>query len=143
MDQNKKSIITQEYVQTLAEIKKHIQEAQIKAVISVNKELLKLYWFIGKTIAERQVDSNWGSNIVEQLAQDLQDSFPGMGGFSRTNVFRMKAFFSAYEKIPQAVGHIDELPIFNIPWGHNVVLLEKVKDISQRLWYANKAIENA
>ncbi|MFH1644687.1 MAG: PDDEXK nuclease domain-containing protein [bacterium] len=75
------------------------------------------------------------------MAKDLQNSFPGMGGFSRTNVFRMSAFYRAYEKIPQAVGKIDLLPIFKIPWGHNTILLERLKSEKERLWYAEKSLE--
>lgn len=131
-----------EYAQTLFDLKKRISEAQIKAAISVNKELIKLYWSIGETLAEKQDSKKWGTKVIEQLAQDLQNSFPAMGGFSRTNVFRMKAFFLAYKTVPQAVGLIDDRPIFLIPWGHNAVLLEKLKDNKERLWYAQKTIEH-
>lgn len=135
-------VSTKEYAETLLDIKKHIQEAQSKATMSVNKELLKVYWYIGKTIAQKQTANGWGSGIVEKFANDLQKEFPGLGGFSRTNVFRMKAFFEAYEKIPQAVGQLESLPIFDIPWGHNALLIERVKNFDLRLWYAQKAIEN-
>src|SRR5579872_3343792 len=131
-----------DYIQTLSTIKAEIQQAQIKAILSANKELIKLYWHIGKIIAEKQKASGWGSNTIEALAQDLQEAFPGLEGFSRRNVFRMRAFYLAYEKVPQAVAQIEILPIFNIPWGHNAVLLEQVKDHDQRLWYAQRAIEN-
>lgn len=136
------TIVATDYAQTVSAIKLHIQQAQIKAVLSANKELIKLYWSIGKIIAEKQRTSGWGSSTIEKLAHDLQSTFPGLQGFSRTNVFRMRAFYASYEKIPQAVGQIDELPIFNIPWGHNTVLLEQVKDNDQRFWYAQRAIEN-
>ena len=145
---NKKSIKSnkvispKEYIQTLTKIKKQVQEAQVKAILSANQELLKLYWYIGKTIAEKQEEKGWGSKIIEKLAQDLQHEFPGISGFSKRNIFRMQAFFVAYQKVPQAVAQLDILPVFNIPWGHNAVLLEKLKDKRQRLWYAEKAIEN-
>jgi predicted nuclease of restriction endonuclease-like (RecB) superfamily len=137
-----KKVTTQEYMQVLSNLKKEVQGVQVKAALSVNKELLSLYWLIGKTIIETQEKEGWGASIIENLADDLQKEFPGIAGFSRTNIFRMKAFFTAYEKVPQAVGQIENLPIFKIPWGHNVVLLEKVKDTLQRLWYAQKTIEN-
>lgn len=70
-------ISTKEYAQTLAELKKHIQKAQVKAALSANKELIKLYWTIGKTIAEKQETSGWGSSVIESLAKDLQAMFPG------------------------------------------------------------------
>ncbi|CDK30839.1 PDDEXK nuclease domain-containing protein [Candidatus Babela massiliensis] len=84
---------------------------------------------------------HWGTKVIEQLANDLQSSFPGMGGFSKRNVFRMRAFYLAYQKVPQAVAQLDNLPIFNIPWGHNAILLEKIKNNKERLWYAQKTIE--
>lgn len=131
-----------EYAQTLSDLKNKIQEAQIKAVLAANKELLKLYWTIGQTIASKQEENGWGSNIIEKLANDIQNAFPGISGFSKRNVFRMRAFYLAYQKMPQAVAQIDESPIFRIPWGHNAVLLEKVKDDKERLWYAQKTIEH-
>lgn len=138
----KSNVSIEDYAQTLADLKKKIQEAQTRAIFSVNKELIKLYWEIGQTLDEKQKVSKWGSNIIEGLAKDLQNEFPGIAGFSRTNIFRMKAFYLAYEKVPQAVGLIYDLPIFRVPWGHNAVLLDKVKNIQERLWYAQKAIEN-
>ncbi len=135
------NLLTKEYVQILSDIKKQIKTAQIKAVSSVNKELIRLYWSIGKAVVEKQKKYDWGSNFLERLSKDLQNSFPGTGGFSRTNIFRMRAFYKAYEKIPQAVGKIDLLPVFKIPWGHNAMLLEKTKSEKERLWYAEKALE--
>lgn len=132
--------IDKDYVSTLAELKQQVREAQLKAAISVNKKLIQLYWTIGKTIAEKQEKSGWGSNVIERLAHDLQKEFPGISGFSRANVFRMKAFFLAYEKVAQAVRQLDTLPVFQIPWGHNIVVLQKVKNEQERLWYAEKTI---
>ncbi|HLJ31406.1 MAG TPA: PDDEXK nuclease domain-containing protein [Candidatus Babeliales bacterium] len=135
------SVPTQEYIQTLVDLKQYVQEAQIKATFSANKELMCLYWSIGKIINEKQTLSGWGTKLIEQLAEDLQNTFPGIGGFSRANIFRIKAFFASYEIVAQAVRQFESLPIAMIPWGHNVVLIQKLKDIKQRLWYAQKAIE--
>jgi len=133
----------QEYAATFAEIKKQIKEAHVKALLSVNKELLALYWFIGKTVVEREQKGGWGAQVIEKLAQDLQREFPGIKGFSRSNVFSMKAFYLAYQPIVQeAPGQLQNLPVFTIPWWHNVILLTKVKDNQERLWYAQKALEN-
>lgn len=143
-EQSKKSVpvaSTQEYLQTFMNIKQQVQQAQIKATLSVNKELMLLYWSIGRVITERQEADGWGTKAVEQLAQDLQDEFPGIGGFSRANVFRMKSFFLSYTIVAQAVRQLEDLPIMMIPWGHNVVLLQRLKDNDQRFWYAKKAIE--
>ena len=145
---NKKSIKSnkvispKEYIQTLTKIKKQVQETQIKSILAANKELLKLYWFIGETIVEKQQESDWGSQVIEKLAKDLQNEFPGIAGFSRANIFYMRAFYLAYEKVQQAVGQLEDMPISRIPWGHNVILVTKLKDNNKRLWYAQKAIEN-
>lgn len=135
-------ISTKEYTKIFSEIKQHIQESQIKAAIAANRELTLLYWAIGKQISEAQDKSGGGTNFIEKLAHDLQADFPGIAGFSRSNLFRMKAFFDAYAKSRTAVRQIENLPIFSIPWGHNVILLEKIKGIEERLWYTQKAIEN-
>lgn len=86
----------------------------------------------------RQEAHGWGDSILLRLAKDLHAAFPGVSGFSRTNLYRMRAFFLAYreqgENVPQAVGQI--------PWGHNIALLEKVKTPSERDWYAHAAVEN-
>jgi predicted nuclease of restriction endonuclease-like (RecB) superfamily len=124
-------------------IKQQIKEAQIKAAIAANRELTLLYWSIGKQISEIQNKGKWGTNFIEKLAHDLQTDFPGIAGFSRANLFRMKAFFDAYSKSRAAARQIvEELPIFRMPWFHNVVLLQKLKDNEERLWYAQKTIEN-
>src|SRR5579863_3596236 len=139
---NSKTLAPEEYVKVLLEIKQHIREAQNKAAFSVNKELLKLYWSIGQTISKQQKANGWGSKSVEKLAEDIQKAFPGLEGFSRSNIFRIQAFFTAYELVAQAARQLDDLPIFNIPWFHNIIIMQKVKDTEQRLWYAYKAIEN-
>ncbi len=137
-----KSIELREYAQVLADVKKRIQEAQVKAVLSASKELIKLYWYIGEVLAEKQKQGKWGTSVIENFAKDLQSSFPGMGGFSRANLFKMRALYLAYEKVSQAVRQFEDTPIFNIPWGHNVILLTKLKDTDERFWYAQKAIEH-
>jgi predicted nuclease of restriction endonuclease-like (RecB) superfamily len=137
-----KPVALKEYVYFLSDIKKTIQQAQVQAVLAANKELIKLYWSIGKMMVEKQQEYEWGSNIIESLANDLQHAFPGLGGFSRTNVFNIRAFYVAYEKVQQAVGQIEDTPLFAIPWGHNVVLLNRLKDNDRRFWYAQKSIIN-
>jgi len=131
-----------EYQSTLLDLKKKIRESQLKAMTFVNKELIRLYWTIGKTIIEKQEKSGWGSNVIEKLAKDIQNAFPGIEGFSRANIFRMKGFFSAYEKVAQAVRQLESLPVFSIPWGHNIILMQKIKNSDERLWYASKVIEH-
>src|ERR1700722_11467451 len=106
---------------------------------------MHLYWNIGKTITEKQETSDWGTSIIEKLAKDLQNAFPGIEGFSRTNIFRMRAFYTAYRNNPPAGGQLQESPpeiFFNIPWRHNSVLVEKIKNHEERIWYAQKTIEH-
>ncbi len=133
---------TVEYTKFITSLKAKIRSSQIKAVVSVNSELIKLYWEIGKEIVEKQEQGGWGSKVLEKAAKELQNEFPGIEGFSRANIFRMKAFFMAYEKVAQAVRQFESLPVFGIPWGHNILLLQKIKDSNERLWYASKTIEH-
>ena len=93
-------------------------------------------------IEEKQEQEGWGSKVLEKVAKDLQNEFPGIEGFSRRNMFIMRAFYQAYEKVQQVVAQLDNLPIFSIPWGHNALILEKIKDTAKRLWYASKVIEH-
>ena len=137
-----KSLELQKYAQTLLEIKQRIQQAQVKALTAINTELLKLYWDIGKIISQKTEENQWGAQTVEKLAEDLKNIFPGMSGFSRSNVFKMKSFYTTYEIVSRTVRQLEDMPIFSIPWGHNVVLITKVKSIEERLWYAQKIIQN-
>ncbi len=135
-------IIPDGYRALLEELKTRIRSAQTKAAVRVNEELIKLYWEIGCEIVGRQEKETWGTQVIDRLAKDLQNSFPGVGGFSRANVFKMRAFYLAYAKVSQAVRQIDELPFFRIPWGHNVILLTKLKKDAHRLWYAEQTVAN-
>jgi predicted nuclease of restriction endonuclease-like (RecB) superfamily len=135
--------LSKEYASTLTDLKKTIQESQLRAITSANKELIRLYWLVGKTIVEKQEKSGWGTKFIERLARDIQNAFPGIEGFSRTNIFRMRAFYLAYCNCLTAVGQLEnELePFFNLPWGHNFILLDKLKSFEERRWYAQKAME--
>lgn len=126
-----------EYADIITDLKKQIQETQLKAAISVNKELVFLYWKIGHQIIERQKDHGWGSKFIEKVAQDLRSAFSNMRGFSLRNVQYMVMFAKAYPEI-----EIVQQLVAQIPWGHNVLLLSKLCDEKSRLWYVNKIIEN-
>ncbi len=134
------SEITQhtDYRAALATIKQRIQAAQTRAVLAVNAELLGLYWDIGRQLDAWQRERAWGSAVVEQMALDLQASYPGMKGFSRTSLFAMRqfyAFFSPqFEVVPQPVGQM--------PWGHVRTLLAKVKSVDLVLLYAQACAEH-
>jgi predicted nuclease of restriction endonuclease-like (RecB) superfamily len=129
------------YPQILKNIKVRIHEAKVKASLNVNQELIKLYWEVGQIISEKQKNEKWGSGVIDKLGKDLQKDFPGIEGFSRGNIFFMRSFYLAYQKVQQAARQFETLPIFHIPWWHNVILLTKLKDNGQRLWYAKRAIE--
>jgi predicted nuclease of restriction endonuclease-like (RecB) superfamily len=150
------------YTTLLADLKARVRAAQLRAVVSVNRELILLYWDIGRIIVEAQTTRGYGKQVVERLAEDLHEAFPKMDGFSPRNVWRMRAFYLAWteesQKRQQPVGKLDskilpqlvaELdghnlpqPVAEIPWGHNVLLLEKIPNPILRLWYAHKVIEH-
>ena len=137
----KTDIIPSGYKDLLNDLKERIRSSQLKAAVKVNQELIKLYFEIGKKIVKKQSQDKWGSKIIEKLCKDLQNLFPGIKGFSRSNILYMKAFYLAYEKVQQAVGQFEKLPIFRIPWGHNIALITRIKDGKKRLWYAEMIIQ--
>lgn len=128
------------YYKFISQLKDKIRSTQLRAAVSVNKEMVLLYWEIGEEIVNKQKQEGWGTKTLEKVALDLQNEFPGVEGFSRSNLFRMKAFYLAYEKVAQAVRQLEDLPIFSIPWGHNIVLVQHIKTEKERLWYAGMTI---
>ena len=125
------------YRQLLDNVRTRIRAAQLRAALAVNRELVLLYWQIGREILARQESGGWGAKVVDRLAEDLRREFPQMRGLSRSNLSYMRSFAEAYpqeEIVQQLVGQI--------PWGHNTVLLDKLKKSEERLWYARRAIEN-
>lgn len=139
-----------DYMLVLGRLKRRITEAQNRAALAVNRDLIALYWHVGATIAQRQANAGWGNGVVERLAHDLRGAFPGLEGFSPRNIWRMRAFFLAWSQAPakltQAVADTSgrqaakKLPqaVAEIPWGHNTVLLEQLKRTEDRLWYAEQ-----
>jgi predicted nuclease of restriction endonuclease-like (RecB) superfamily len=125
------------YRDLLEDLKNQIRLSQMQAAISVNREMLLLYWYIGKEILARQREQGWGSKVLERLSQDLKREFPDMKGFSLSNLKYMRAFAEAWTDI-----QISQRALANLPWRQNVALLEKLKDPNERLWYAEKAVEN-
>jgi predicted nuclease of restriction endonuclease-like (RecB) superfamily len=126
-----------DYAAWLVELKARIHSAQQRATLAVNRELVALYWQIGRDILTRQSNEGWGAKVIERLALDLRNAFPDMKGFSRANLMYMRAFADAWPDasiVQQAVGQL--------PWGHNLVLLTKLKTAEQRLDYAQRAIEH-
>ena len=109
-------------------LKQKIQEARLCAAISVNQKLIQLYWEMGEVIVENQKTQKWGARVLESLGKELQKSFPGMAGFSRANLFKMRAFYLAYQKVSRGVRQFGDLPIAQIPWVHNLLLITKIKE---------------
>jgi predicted nuclease of restriction endonuclease-like (RecB) superfamily len=129
--------ISKEYKDFLCEVKARIKNTRLRAALAVNQEIIRFYWELGKLIIEKQKASNWGDKLIEVLAVDLKNSFPETQGFSRSNLHSMRKFAEVYPsfKIVQALPG-------QLPWTHNLVLLEKTKSRQARLWYAQKAIDN-
>jgi predicted nuclease of restriction endonuclease-like (RecB) superfamily len=127
-----------EYEIFLLNLKKRIQQTQVKAALAVSQELIMLYWSIGQDIVKAQQEYTWGDKVLEQIAKDLKAALPAVTGFSKANLYRMRAFYIAYPDDSQIVAQLAR----QLPWGHNVVLLEKIKDHNQRLWYAKQTLEN-
>ncbi len=125
--------INKDYVQFFNQLKEHIKNSQIRAALSVNFELIKLYWHIGKQIIEKQ--TKWGSKFLKSLSLDLQNCFPGIKGFSLRNLERMRQFAVLYPELS-----ITTQPVSQLPWGHILVLIQRVKDEKSRDWYIHQAI---
>ena len=125
------------YADLLEDLKARIRQAQVRAALSVNRELVLLYWHIGKEILQKQEQEGWGTKVIDRLALDLAREFPEMKGFSPRNLKYMRAFAEAWtdEQIVQEV-------LAQITWYHNITLLEKVKDPPERLWYVEQTIEH-
>jgi predicted nuclease of restriction endonuclease-like (RecB) superfamily len=128
-----------EYTEWLLNLKDKIRTTQLKAALSANSVVIRLYWELGKEIYEKHVISKWGNAVVDSLAADLKNEFPTIGGFSRRNLFYMKSFYMFYkedfEKVQQLVAQI--------PWGHNIVIFSKVNDVSEAMFYLTNTLENS
>ena len=125
------------YADWLVDLKARIHSAQQRAALAVNRELVLLYWQIGRDILARQAEQGWGAKVIERLAHDLRTAFPEMKGFSPRNLKYMRAFGEAWpdEEFVQAV-------LAQLPWYHQLALLDKLSNAEARRWYAAKAIEH-
>ncbi|MBI4710907.1 MAG: DUF1016 domain-containing protein [Candidatus Omnitrophica bacterium] len=124
-----------QYEKLLRDIKARILAAQHAALKAVNKELVALYWDIGKMIVERQKDDGWGKAVVVKLADDLQKEFPDTRGFSVSNLWRMRQFFESYRRNEKLATLSRELP-----WFHNVIILQKTETDEAREFYLKACI---
>jgi predicted nuclease of restriction endonuclease-like (RecB) superfamily len=153
------SLKNEDYKQWISEIKDKIRSSQIKASLSVNNEMLKLYWDLGRSISDKLTTSNWGTKVVAKLSEDLRRAFPDFEGFSKRNLLFMRQWFEFYQQsgneqieimkqvvsqFPIALNSTDRIKMLVslIPWGHNIVIIQKTKNLEQSLFYILKTIEN-
>ena len=124
------------YSELLESLKERIRSSQVRAALAVSRELVLLYWSIGKDILARQKREGWGTRVIERLGRDLQAEFPGVQGFSPRSLNYMKTFAEAWadETKVQQVAAL-------LPWGHHMVLLDRIKDDALREWYLRAAVE--
>lgn len=130
-------LIPRGYTELLEDLKTRIRTAQVRAGLAVNRELVLLYWEVGRRILDSQRNEGWGAKVVERLAQDLRHEFPEMKGLSRANLLYMRALADAYPDrsfVQQLVGQI--------PWGHNVRILDRVKNPAEREWYIRQTVQH-
>jgi predicted nuclease of restriction endonuclease-like (RecB) superfamily len=126
-----------DYGALLSDLKAQVYAARTRAALSVNRELVLLYWRIGQAILERQDQAGWGAKVIDRLAVDLRGEFPDMKGFSTRNLKYMRSFAAAWS----GTEFVQQLAA-QLPWFHNCVLLDKLSDSTQREWYARAAIEH-
>ncbi len=136
-----------DYTNWLAELKTRVRRSQLKAAVAVNQELLKFYWDLGSDIVEKQKNTPWGAGFLKQLSQDLITEFPGMKGFSLSNIKHIRQWFLFYSDSDsigqQAVGQLNRQivsQITRIPWGHNLVIIAKCKDPNAAYYYVQSTI---
>jgi len=135
------------YGKLLRNVKSRVRTAQIKATLSVNAEMLEMYFDIGEMIYKEQQQHPWGAKIIEKLAVDIKNELPKEKGFSQRNLKFMVQFYNEYRSIfvigKQPVSLIDQKIkqlVCKIPWGHNILLMQKVKDLNIRTMYMEQII---
>jgi len=132
------NLLDTSYKHWLENIKHKIKAAQIKAAVSVSSQMLEMYWQLAEEIVIKQKTANWGEAVLEQLSIDLKLSFPTIKGFSRRNLYAIRQWYLFYstkhEFVPQLVAQI--------PWGHNRLIISKVKNVEEALFYCKATIEN-
>ncbi|MEI6347636.1 MAG: PDDEXK nuclease domain-containing protein [Bacteroidota bacterium] len=124
------------YADWLKGVKERIRLARIKVALAANSELLSFYWDLGKMIADKQTETKWGDKIIEQVSKDLKREFPDMQGLSTSNLKYCKRFYLFYHS------SIGQQPVDQLPWGHNILIFTKSKDISEAGFYIQQTMEN-
>jgi predicted nuclease of restriction endonuclease-like (RecB) superfamily len=126
------------YHKWLETIKKKIQSAQLKAAVSVNKQLMELYWELAENIVQKQKEAKWGDAILEQLAIDLRIGFPNIKGFSKRNLYAIRQWYLFYRDISEFVPQ----SVAQIPWGHNRLIISKIKNKDEAIFYCIATLQN-
>ena len=130
MAEKNSSILSPEYLNFKNEITARIRSAQYEALKAVNKEMIALYWEVGKRITEQQTALGWGKSVVENLSRDIQKEFPGIKGFGVSNMWDMARFYTEYQS-----NEILQPLVGEISWSKHIVILTKCKETRQRQFY--------
>lgn len=138
-------IIDKEYKAWLSELTGKVRNAQIKAVLKVNTELLTLYWELGAAIVEKQANTKWGDGFLLQLSRDLKVEFPEMQGFSERNLKYIRQWYLFYvatsqTQMGESIRQQVIAQIVQIPWGHNITIITKCKDVDEALYYVQSTL---
>ena len=148
--------IDKEYKQWITELSERFRVSQLRASVKVNSEMLRFYWSLGRDIVELKTESKWGDGVIKSISGDLQSQFPGVKGFSETNIDYMKRFYKLYSRVvavsPQPVGKFNEETaispqlageLFQIPWGHHRYIIDKLRDNPEKaIFFVRKTAEN-
>ena len=129
----------EEYKQILTDLKSKFKTAQIKASIKVNSELLQFYWYLGEKIIEVQSNYKWGSKFLENLSKDLSKEFPDVKGFSKRNLEIIRKWVTFWDKKEITKQVVSQ--IYQIPWGHNIVIIQKCKEINEAIYYVENSLK--
>jgi predicted nuclease of restriction endonuclease-like (RecB) superfamily len=142
-------IMDSDYKTLILNLKQKIYSVQLKAAISVNRELLQFYWELGQTIVSKQSTTSWGDGFLKQLSSDLMNEFPDMKGFSRRNLELIRQWHTFWNNAVIAKQPVSQLDsqviaiITQIPWGHNIAIISKCKNIEEALYYVNNTINHS
>ena len=133
-----KLILDKDYTDWVADLSRRYRSSQIKAAVSVNEELLKFYWSLGRDIVNRQAENKYGNGFFNTLSRDLKAALPESNGFSPRNLYYIRDFYRMYNQIlPQAGANL-----FRLPWGHHKILIDKYSQQPEiALFYADEAVE--
>lgn len=125
------------YLSFIDNIKNEIKMQRLSVVLSANASMICLYWNIGKAILNKQAEEGWGSKVIDRISKDINDAFPDMSGFSPRNIKYMRKFAEVWNDY-----EIMQRTAAQIPWRSNILLMDKLSNQDERVWYAQKTLEN-